>query len=516
MPVLNWIGKDKVVNHDKDLPFRVLKPNPKLSVETSSENLLIEGDNLEALKSLMPFYYNKVKCIYIDPPYNTGSENWIYNDKVNAPQIKEWINKVVGKEDEDLCRHDKWLCMMYPRLKLLHQLLSQDGAIFVSIDDNEQHNLRKIMDEIFGENNFINNIIWQKKYTRANDARWFSDNHDFLVLYAKNKELWRPNKLPRTEMMDKRYTNPDNDPRGPWKATPLHAKSGNRREQVEFNNGTKWTPPNGTYNRYSAKFLEAAEKEERIYFGARIPVLKKYLSDMGKIVPLTIWPYDEAGHNDEAKKDIKAIFKDDTIFDTPKPVRLIDRILELATDKDSIVLDSFAGSGTTGHAVLEKNKQDGGNRKFILVELEEEVSKKITFKRLKNVIEGYEEAKYPNGTGQGFNYLDLNGLLYDNSGFINPDAQYEDLAAYIYFTETKNYLDLSCIENPFIGSQGSTNFFLFFEGKGNNMLDESTLKKTGKEKGAKVIFADKCLLDTEELEKQGITFKQIPYQLKKY
>lgn len=238
MPVLNWIGKNKVVDHDKELPFRVLKKNDKFSVGEDSENLLIQGDNLEALKALMPFYYNKIDCIYIDPPYNTGNEGWIYNDKVNSPQIKSWINKVVGPEGEDLTRHDKWLCMMYPRLKLLHQLLSDDGAIFISIDDNEQHNLRKIMDEIFGEANFVNNIIWQKKYTRSNDARWFSDNHDFIVLYAKNKENWRPNKLPRTEEMDSRYKNPDNDPRGPWMTQPLHAKSGTDSSySFKFKNG---------------------------------------------------------------------------------------------------------------------------------------------------------------------------------------------------------------------------------------------------------------------------------------
>src|SRR3989338_6088613 len=187
MPTLNWIGKEAVVNHDKEVPFRLLKKVKAHSVGENSQNLIIHGDNLEALKALMPYYHGKIKCIYIDPPYNTGNEKWVYNDKVNSPKIKKWLGKVVGGEAEDLCRHDKWLCMMYPRLKLLRELLSEDGIIFISIDDNEQHRLRMLMDEIFGEENFITNIIWQKKYSPQNDAKYFSDMHDFLVVYAKRR-----------------------------------------------------------------------------------------------------------------------------------------------------------------------------------------------------------------------------------------------------------------------------------------------------------------------------------------
>ncbi len=187
MPTLNWIGKDKIVDHDKEVPFRLLRKNKRLSLGAKSENMIVEGDNLEALKALMPFYYHKVKCIYIDPPYNTGNEKWVYNDNVNSPQIKEWLGRVVGAEGEDLTRHDKWLCMMYPRLQLLRDLLRDDGVIFVSIDDNEHCDLRMAMDEIFGEENFITTIIWQKKYAASNDAKYFSDNHDFIVCYAKIK-----------------------------------------------------------------------------------------------------------------------------------------------------------------------------------------------------------------------------------------------------------------------------------------------------------------------------------------
>jgi len=212
MPVLDWIGKRQVINHDKEVPFRLLKRVDSLSVG-KSENLIIKGDNLEALKALLPYYYNKVKCIYIDPPYNTGNEDWIYNDKVNSPEIKRWLGKVVGSEGEDLSRHDKWLCMMYPRLKLLRELLRDDGVIFVSIDDDEQHHLRMMMTEIFGAENFVTNIIWQKKFSPQNDAKYFSDMHDFIVVYAKyknggnEKTGWVRNLLPRTDAMDERYSN---------------------------------------------------------------------------------------------------------------------------------------------------------------------------------------------------------------------------------------------------------------------------------------------------------------------
>lgn len=226
MPTLNWIGKDAVINHHHDVPFKTLDKKYTFGTE-DSENKIIHGDNLEALKALLPEYEGRIKCIYIDPPYNTGNENWVYNDNVNSPRIRKWLGQVVGKEAEDLTRHDKWLCMMYPRLKLLHQLLSDDGAIFISIDDNEQANLKLICDEIFGGGNFINNVIWEKKYSPQNDARWLSDNHDFVIVYAKNKEIWHPGLLPRTDEMNARYKNIDNDERGPWKASDCSVKTYN-------------------------------------------------------------------------------------------------------------------------------------------------------------------------------------------------------------------------------------------------------------------------------------------------
>jgi len=523
MPVLSWIGKDKVVNHDKELPFRVLKPVKNLSVGENSENLLIEGDNLEALKALMPFYYNKVKCIYIDPPYNTGNEKWVYNDKVNSPQIKAWLNKVVGAEGEDLCRHDKWLSMMYPRFKLLRDLLTEDGVIFVSIDDNEVHNMRSMMDEIFGESNFLTTIIWQRAYAPVNLNKYFSQNHDYIVAYTKKLDAFTLNKLKRTEKQLKDYKNIDNDPRGVWKLGNPSVGPAVEKNIYEIisPSGRKLLPPNGRSWLYSKKRFEELKKNNRIWFGkdgASMWGPKMFLSEVSQgITPMTLWEYKDVGHTQDAKREIKLVFPTESNpFPTPKPLQLIKRIIQVGADKDSIILDSFAGSGTTGHAVLEQNKEDGGNRKFILVEIEREISKNITAKRIKKVIEGYEGAKFPEGTGGGFDYLDLNGVLYDYSGYVNPDAKYEDMAAYIYFTETQTYLDLAKIKNPYIGVLGSTHYFLFFKEQGNNILDEETLKKTDGVKGTKVIYADKCLIDDETLTKKGIIFKQIPYELKKY
>lgn len=519
MPVLTWIGKDKVVNHDKELPFRVLKPVKELSVGKDSENLLIEGDNLEALKALMPFYYGKVKCIYIDPPYNTGNEGWIYNDKVNAPQIKTWLHKVVGPEGEDLCRHDKWLCMMYPRLKLLHELLTDDGSIFISIDDNEHCNLKEIMDEIFGEANFVTTVIWEKNYSPRNDAKYFSASHDFILVYAKSKENWKRNLLLRSDKQNKYYKYDDGDGRGLWRPDNVLVKTFSESGVFGIKNpktGKIFFPPEGSCYRFSEKRAKQLLEENKLYFGKDgkgKPQLKRYLSEVIQgVVPQTIWKYEDVGHNQTGKNELNKLVGMN-VFDSPKPVSLIKHILQIATNKDDIVLDSFAGSGTTGHAVMELNKEDGGNRKFILVELEKEIARKVTAKRLKKVSQGYDEVV---GVGKGYEYLELNGELYDTSGFVNPNAQYEDMAAYIYFTETHNYLNISTIKNPLIGSKGSTHYFLFFEGKDNNILDEKTLKKVDGYEGTKVIYADKCLLDEEYLAKHKVIFKQIPYELKKY
>jgi adenine specific DNA methylase Mod len=534
MPTLNWIGKEKIVNHDKDVPFRLMRKNKKFSLG-KSENLIIEGDNLEALKALMPFYYGKIKCIYIDPPYNTGNEKWVYNDKVNSPKIKEWLGKIVGPEGEDLTRHDKWLCMMYPRLKLLRDLLRDNGVIFVSIDDTEHCYLKQILDDIFGPENFIANIIWQKKFSPQNDAKYFSDTHDFIVVYAKKrnsngeKNGWIRNLLPRTDIMEERYSNSDNDPRGPWSSSDLSVKTYSKEYDypIKTPSGKIIKPTRGRCWRTSKENLQKLIKGKRIWFGPNgsgVPRIKRFLSEVqAGLVPGTIWMHSEVGHNQEARQVLKEIFPEaDFPFETPKPVRLIKRILQIATKKNDFILDSFAGSGTTGHAVLDLNKEDGGNRRFILIEMEKNIAKNITVERVKRVARGYSYKKNSGktvkvtGLGDGFEYVELGEPLFDKDGTINKEVKFDELASYVYFTETHTNLEKNKIKGNYLGDFGDNHYFLLFNGIGKNILDRKILKEIKKIAGRKIIYADKCLLDDDILEKNQIVFKQIPYEVKIY
>lgn len=397
---LVWTNKDKSLYCDtttfeyewvdKKDP-RVSEPRILIEKDTygdkKTENILIKGDNLLALKALRQDFQRKIKLIFIDPPYNTGNAFAQYDDGIE---------------------HSLWLGMMKTRLEALYKLLSSDGSLWITIDDDESHYLKVLCDEIFGRNNFVANVVWQKKYTRANDARWFSDNHDHILVYAKDKNIWRPKPLPRTEEMDRRYTNPDNDPRGVWKATPLHAKSGTKRQEVTFLNGTTWTPPAGTFNRYSANTLIDAEKNNRIYFGSKTPVLKKFLNDMGGVVPLTIWLQEEVGNNDEAKREIK-VFNPNDVFSTPKPERLLNRIIDLGSNEGDWIIDSFAGSGTTGAVAHKKN------RKWIMVEIGNHADTHI-IPRMQQIINGKDQGGISkivdwNGGG-GFKYFELGDSLF--------------------------------------------------------------------------------------------------------
>ncbi len=516
MPSLNWIGKEAVVNHDKEVPFKLLKKIKSASVGDDSQNLIVHGDNLEVLKALMPYYGGKIKCIYIDPPYNTGNEGWVYNDKVNSPKIKQWLGKVVGPESEDLTRHDKWLCMMYPRLKLLKDLLSEDGSIFVSIDDDEDHYLKVIVDEIFQRQNFVANIIWEKKYSPQNDAKWLSDSHDHILLYAKNKESWRPNLLPRTEEMDKRYKNVDNDLRGLWKSSGLDVKTYSAQYDYPITtpSGRVVKPPKGTCWRVSKDRLQELIKDNRIWFGKagnNVPSIKRFLTEVQQgLVSKTIWYRTEVGDNQEAKQEIKVLFDDsDMPFNTPKPVRLIKRMLQLATDKKSLILDSFAGSGTTGHAVLELNNEDGGSRKFIMAEMEDKVAKDITAERVKRAIKKY-------GYKDGFEYCELDKPLFNECGQIEESCDFNQFATYIYFTETQKNIDKKKIDGNFIGEDGDVGYYLIYKEPRKNDLDKSFLKKLRSGNGKKVVYADRCLLDDDQLSKYNVFFKQIPYEVKIY
>ena len=528
MPTLEWIGKDKVVNHHLDVPFRVLErkysfdENGQHNEDNGSENMIIRGDNLEALKALLPRYEGRVKCIYIDPPYNTGNEGWVYNDNVNDPKIKKWLGAVVGKEGEDLTRHDKWLCMMYPRLKLLQKLLADDGAIFISIDDTEISNLRLLMDEVFGANNFVTTVIWHKNYAPKSSAKFFSEDHDYITVYAKNKMAWIPNLLPRTEEQDKIYKNPDNDPRGLWRPDNLSARNPYSLGLYSITcPGGRVIPgpPAGRYWVVSEEKFKQMDAEGRIYWGKdgnNIPAPKRYLSEVKQgRVPQTIWEYEEVGHTQDAKKDLKSIFTGEMPFDTPKPYRLIERILQIASDPDSIILDSFAGSGTTAHAVLNMNKADGGHRKFILVEMMD-YADSITAERVKRVIRGYGEGKNAvESTGGNFSFYDLGEPLL-HGDMLNENVGVEKIREYVYFTDTKASLPESHPDEPyFMGVHIGSSYYFYYEKQAVTTLNREFLHTVKTEADAYVIYADLCTLSEAELEKYHITFKKIPRDIAK-
>ncbi len=422
---MNWPGKAECFKTIQAPNVGTLLPCPKESVNfDTTENLMIEGDNLETLKLLQRSYLGKVKMIYIDPPYNTGND-FIYPDNYTESlqtyleytgQVDSEGRKFGTNSDTDGRFHSKWLNMLYPRLYLARNLLREDGVIFVSIDDHEVHNLALIMNEIFGEENLVANIIWQKKYTRSNDARWFSDNHDYVLAYARSKEHFELNLQPRSEAQLAGYSNSDNHPKGPWKATPLHAKSGHGTGfSYTFRNGVAWSPPQGTYPRFSPTTLARLDEGDEVSFGSdgtATPARKSFLSEVKQgVTPVTIWAYEEVGHTHEANNELKAVLGEG-VFDNPKPTRLIKRMLELATatrDRD-IVLDFFGGSCTTGAAVLGLNREDGGNRHFIMVQLPEPTGRKdyptiaeIGKERVRRVIAEMKkesEGKLPLETGQ--------------------------------------------------------------------------------------------------------------------
>ncbi len=430
MPVLNWIGKDAVVRHDAEVPFRLLQDVPELGCgDADSGNLIVEGDNLLALKALLPHYGGQVKCIYIDPPYNTGQDDrddsgkrsgWVYNDNVNSPQMRDWLGKVVGEEAEDLTRHDKWLCMMYPRLKLLRQFLRDDGVIFASIDDIELASLRMLFDEIFGIGNRVGTIVW--KNVTDNNPTQIAVEHE----YAKD---------------------------------------------------------------YRSKLSSLFELDGRI------------------------------GTN-----EIKAIFPESKRpFDFPKPVELVEELLSFTTNGDDIVLDSFAGSGTTGQAVLSLNRADGQRRRFVLTEMKPSIAREITSERIRRVSQGYTRGKGDNmpGLGGGFRYAKLGHELFTAGGRINTEVKFADLARFVWFMETGTPLPTKRPASPLLGVHAGRAIYLLYNGilkdksvGGGNVLTSPLLAELPPHDGPKTIYGTRCPIMPERRRTLRIDFKQLPHQIK--
>ncbi len=534
MPSLQFKGKALVQNHHLLVPFHELKPVKAKSLTgkvSLHDNVIIHGDNLKALKSLLPYYAGKVKCIYIDPPYNTGNEKWVYNDNVNSPMMRDWLGKIVDRED--LTRHDKWLCMMMPRLKLLREMLTDDGAIFVSIDDNEVHRLRALMDEVFGEENFVATVIWEKVYSPKSSARFFSDSHDFIAIYARSRERFGLGLLPRTAAADARYSNPDNDPRGSWKPGDLSARNPYSRGtySIRCPSGRVITgPPPGNFWRVSKEKLAAMDLDRRIWWGEdrnQVPAIKRFLSEVRQgLVPETIWTYKEVGHTQDAKKTLLDVFGDDfQIFTTPKTVPLIERILRLSTDEDSIVLDAFGGSGTTAHAVMTLNHEDNGSRRFVLIE-SEPYADTLTAERIRRVIKGVPKAKdegLRKGLGGTFSYFELGEpmrleSLLRGSGL----PSYEDLAGYVFYTATGEEFDRRAVKRKtgFIGASARYDVYLLYEPDSEKLrglaltldLARALPKGSGKRR---LVFAPTKYLDSIHLDEMRIDFCQLPFEIYK-
>jgi adenine-specific DNA-methyltransferase len=549
MPTLNWIGKEKVINHHMEVPFKVLDhiygfDNGNQTIEeTTSGNKIIHGDNLEALKALLPEYEGRIKCIYIDPPYNTGNEGWIYNDNVNDPRMRRWLNQIVGKEGDDLSRHDKWLCMMYPRLRLLHKLLSNDGAIFISIDDNEAHALKLLLDEIFGSNCFVADIIWKKRDGAPNDRK-IGYIHEHILIFAKAKSPGNKktvaeesfNLIERTEKANKEYrvfSEPDGpDPKGPFRKidTTANGKGGRFVDSLFYPITNPYTkeevwPRKGTCWRHNKEEMQRLQNENRLYWGvggeSKTPMRKLYLNEAreGMTVP-SIWA--DIALNQHGAREIEMIFGEKATFDTPKPVDLIKRIVHIASNKESIILDSFAGSGTTAHAVLELNNRDGGNRKFILIQVEEidkngnslNIAELITAERVKRVIKGYSNRK---GTGGRFDYFELGPTIFNSEDYLNEEVGILKIRAYIYYTETKEPLpkDKNKDNEALLGKHNDTAYYFYYQAGKTTTLDHDFLSTIKTKAGQYVIYADNCLVSKDFLTKHNIIFKKIPRDILK-
>ncbi len=514
MPTLNWIGKEAVVEHHRHVPTRLLECDRELSVgDPQAENLLVEGDNLEALKALLPRYRGQVKCIYIDPPYNTGNENWVYNDNVNDPRIRKWLGDVVGKETEDLCRHDKWLCMMYPRLALLREFLAEDGTIFISIDDNEVAALRLVLDEIFGRSRFIGCFVWKSRQQRDNrNTTGVSIDHEYIYCYGRRlRGATRDRSL---------YANPDNDPRGDWSSSNMvglatkEARPNLHYDLVNPATGVKYRcPPKGW--RYEPETMARLAAENKILWPktpSGRPRRKFFHCEL--LEEFTGFP-SIVGDGIFTRHGTRDLLDaaDSRDFAFPKPAALIAQLIAQATDADSLVLDSFAGSGTTGHAVLAQNHADGGNRRFILVELDGGICANVTAPRLRHVMGSYQSREME-GRGEtrqtasplaGFRYCRLGRTLLDASGNIDGEVAFADLARYVYLLATGVPAPKQPRKDcPLLGVHNGQAVYLLYNGvlgdrrpAGGNVLTGAVLARLPPHpagRGPRVVYGEACRL----------------------
>ena len=502
MPILEWLNKGEATKVTKKLPYRMLKANAELSYGEQSENMIIKGDNLEALQALLPYYKGQVKCIYIDPPYNTGGAFEHYDDNLE---------------------HSKWLSLIYPRLELLWQFLSDEGSIWISIDDDEAHYLKVICDEIFGRNHFIVSNVWQKRYSRENREA-IGDVHEYIMVYAKEPKTFKEirNKVPFTEEQAKIYKNPNNDPNGRWRAVPMTAQAGHATKdqfyEITTPSGKIYTPPTGRCWGISKATYEKLLQEGRIYFGKNNdsqPNIIRYLKEVEGSTPWSWWPSNEVGHNDESKKEILELFHDN-LFDTPKPERLVQRIIHIATNEGDLVLDSFLGSGTTC-AVAQKM-----GRRYIGIEMGEHAITHCV-PRMKAVIDGEQggisKAVNWNGGG-GYTFYDLGETIFDENGNINKQVDFRTLASHVWFTETKTPLS-NYEKSPLLGIHNGVAYYLLFNGilgdkkpDGGNVLTQKVFNSLPQFNGKKVIYGEATRMNVQKLKDNNIVFKQTPYDVK--
>lgn len=555
MPTLDWIGKSKVVNHHLDVPYKTLERQYSFDKvgehkeDNGSGNMIIHGDNLEALKSLLPQYEGKIKCIYIDPPYNRGNKKdkkWVYSDNVDDPKISEWIGQTVGAEGEDLARHDKWLCMMYPRLKLLWKLLSNHGFIAISIDNVEVFYLKLICDEIFGSNNFITEISCINNPKGRSDDKYVATAHEHILLYKKGTISFGEFEL--EEKVTKRYREIDEN--GDRYRTIDLRKTGDEDLRTDredmfypffFNeaNGdlivgnNEESTPNG-YIRIlpmKTKKIEGrwrwGKNDKSMQDGFKNLVArympnkqkwtifeKDYLKNKKGVKPTTVWDFKDVNSERGTEQFISLGFNKSD-FPNPKPVGTINRIITMMNDKNAIILDSFAGSGTTAHAVLKKNQNDGGNRRFILVEMLE-YAESITAERVKRVIRGnaVRDTSFE-GLGGSFSYYELGEPIF-NGDMLNEEIGEDEIRKYVYFTETKQTLAPHKADEPYyLGTYIDNAYYFYYEKEQITTLNNEFLNTIKTKAGAYVIYADLCTLSNNELEKYRITFKKIPRDISK-